>query len=107
MTGATCAILGIKTLIASHQLNVETQLINSQWGQKTIKYETDYDAADVRALADHIYSIHGQASLLASGPFRADGMAILSCRMKTLAGISAGYCDDMKARVADLTLKEP
>lgn len=106
MTGATGAIIGIKLLIALRKLNVETHLIISPWAEATIKYETDYTPANVRALADRYYSSHDQAAPVSSGSFHADGMIITPCSMKTLAAVSSGYCDDLISRAADVMLKE-
>jgi 4-hydroxy-3-polyprenylbenzoate decarboxylase len=106
MTGATGAILGIKLLIVLRRLNVETHLILSPWGEATIRYETDYTPANVRALADHVHSIHNQAAPISSGSFHADGMIVLPCSMKTLAAVNAGYCDDLISRAADVMMKE-
>lgn len=106
LTGATGATLGIKALIALRQLNVETHLILSHWAEATIRYETDYTPAAVRALADHSYSNRDQAAPISSGSFRADGMIVIPCSMKTLAAINAGYCDDLISRAADVVLKE-
>ena len=106
LTGATGTILGIKTLIALRRLNVETHLVMSKWAENTLKYETDYTPANVRALADHVYSNHDMAAPIASGSFRVDGMVVVPCSMKTLAAISSGYCDDLIARAADVVLKE-
>ncbi|KAK4494644.1 hypothetical protein PRZ48_014000 [Zasmidium cellare] len=106
MTGATGAILGIKLLLLLRRLHIETHLIMSHWAEQTIKYETDYSPANVRALADHVYSIHDQAAPISSGSFRCDGMVIVPCSVKTLAGINAGYCNDLIARAADVMLKE-
>jgi flavin prenyltransferase len=106
MTGATGAILGIKLLILLRRLHVETHLIMSHWAEQTIKYETDYTPANVRALADHVYSIHDQAAPISNGSFHSDGMIIIPCSVKTLAGINAGYCNDPISRAADVMLKE-
>lgn len=106
MTGATGAILGIKLLIALRRLNVETHLVLSHWAEATIRYETDYTPAAVRALADHSYSNRDQAAPISSGSFRADGMIVVPCSMKTLAAINAGYCDDLISRAADVVIKE-
>ncbi|KAF2015227.1 flavo protein family [Aaosphaeria arxii CBS 175.79] len=106
LTGATGAILGIKTLIALRQLNVETHLVMSKWAESTIKYETEYTPPNVRALADHVYSNHDMAAPIASGSYRVDGMIVVPCSMKSLAAINVGYCDDLISRAADVVLKE-
>lgn len=106
MTGATGAILGIKSLIALRRLNVETHLIISKWAEATIKYETDYHVSNVKALADHVYNINDMAAPVSSGSFRTDGMIVVPCSMKTLAAITSGFCDDLISRTADVMLKE-
>ncbi|KAF5005781.1 hypothetical protein FDECE_7791 [Fusarium decemcellulare] len=106
LTGATGSILGIKTLIALRRLNVETHLIISKWAENTLKYETDYTVANVRALADSVHNNHDMAAPIASGSFRVDGMVVVPCSMKTLSAISTGYCDDLISRAADVVLKE-
>ncbi|KAL7928280.1 flavoprotein [Trichoderma chlorosporum] len=106
MTGATGTILGIKLLIALRRMNVETHLVMSKWAEATLKYETDYHASNVRALADRVYNINDMAAPIASGSFRVDGMIVVPCSMKTLASISTGLCDDLISRAADVVLKE-
>lgn len=106
MTGATGAILGIKVLIALRRLNIETHLVMSKWAEATIKYETDYHPSNVKALADHVYSINDMAAPISSGSFKADGMIVVPCSMKTLAAIHSGFCDDLISRTADVMLKE-
>lgn len=106
MTGATGSILGIKMLIALRRLNVETHLIISKWAEATVKYETDYTIANIRALADHVYNIHDMAAPISSGSFRVDGMIVVPCSVKTLAAINSGICDDLISRAADVMLKE-
>ena len=106
MTGATGAIIGIKTLIALRKLNVETHLIISKWAAETIKWETDYTPAMVKALADYAYNGHDLAAPISSGSYRVDGMLITPCSVKTLATITAGICDDLISRAADVCLKE-
>jgi polyprenyl P-hydroxybenzoate/phenylacrylic acid decarboxylase-like protein len=43
---------------------------------------------------------------MASGSFTTEGMAVVPCSMKTLAGIAAGYADNLLLRAADVCLKE-
>ncbi|WYZ45714.1 hypothetical protein EsH8_VIII_001030 [Colletotrichum jinshuiense] len=106
ITGATGAQIGIHILQTLRRLNVETHLIISKWAAETIKYETDYTPAAVKALADHAYSSHDLAAPIASGSYRVDGMIVVPCSVKTLAAINAGICDDLVTRAADVCLKE-
>ncbi len=59
-------------------------------------YELADDIADVRAIGDKP----------ASGSYRTEGMLIVPCSMKTIAGIHSGYTDNLLLRAADVTLKE-
>ncbi|KAJ0108296.1 3-octaprenyl-4-hydroxybenzoate carboxy-lyase UbiX [Diaporthe amygdali] len=106
ITGATGAQIGIHILQTLRRLNVETHIIISKWAAETIKWETDYTPAAVKALADHSYSSHDLAAPIASGSYRVDGMIIAPCSVKTLAAINAGICDDLVTRAADVCLKE-
>lgn len=106
MTGATGQILGIKTLEALRKANIETHLVMSHWAETTLKYETDYTPANVRALADHHYSVHDLAAPIASGSFKCDGMIVVPCSAKSLAAMAMGYGEDLIARTADVVLKE-
>lgn len=106
ITGATGAQIGIHVLQTLRRLNVETHLIISKWAGETIKYETDYSPAAVRALSDYAYSSHDLAAPVASGSYHIDGMIVVPCSVKTLAAINAGICDDLVTRAADVCLKE-
>lgn len=106
LTGATGAILGIQTLIELRKLNVETHLVISKWAESTIRYETNYAPQNIRALADYSYNINDLAAPISSGSFKADGMVVVPCSVKTLSAISNGYCDDLISRAADVMLKE-
>lgn len=106
LTGATGQILGIKALEALRKDNIETHLIMTQWAETTLKYETDYTPANLRALADHHYSDHDMAAPVASGSFKCDGMLVVPCSAKTLAAVAAGYGEDLVARTADVMMKE-
>jgi flavin prenyltransferase len=106
MTGATGAAIGIRLLEVLRELEVETHLVLSDWARATIKLETDYSVAEVRALASHSYSARDLAAGISSGSFRTDGMVVCPCSMKTLSAIRIGFSDNLITRAADVTLKE-
>ncbi|MGI5133703.1 MULTISPECIES: non-oxidative hydroxyarylic acid decarboxylases subunit B [unclassified Streptomyces] len=107
MTGATGAIFGIRLLEVLAELpDVETHLVLSRWARTTIELETGRTAREVAELADAVHQPEDQGATIASGSFRTDGMVIVPCSMKTLAGIRAGYADGLVGRAADVVLKE-
>ncbi|ELY5937550.1 non-oxidative hydroxyarylic acid decarboxylases subunit B [Cronobacter malonaticus] len=107
MTGATGAPLGVALLQALKAMpEVETHLVMSKWAKTTIELETPFSWQDVARLADVVHSPADQAATISSGSFRTDGMVIIPCSMKTLAGIRAGYADGLVGRAADVVLKE-
>ncbi|HCB1498949.1 4-hydroxy-3-polyprenylbenzoate decarboxylase [Klebsiella oxytoca] len=107
MTGATGAPLGVALLKALREKpEVETHLVMSKWAKTTIELETLYSAREVAELADFSHSPADQAAIISSGSFRTDGMIVIPCSMKTLAGIRAGYAEGLVGRAADVVLKE-
>jgi 4-hydroxy-3-polyprenylbenzoate decarboxylase len=108
LTGATGTVLGIRLLQRLRELNVETHLIISKWAAATLKYETSYTLADVQSLASKNYSYREQSATISSGSVVCgfEGMVIVPCSMKTLAGVRVGYAEDLISRAADVVLKE-
>jgi flavin prenyltransferase len=107
MTGATGAPLGVRLLeTLRDQDDVETHLVLSRWARSTLELETPYSVRQVTKLADVVYAAGDQAAAISSGSFLTDGMVIVPCSMKTLAGIRAGYAEGLIGRAADVCLKE-
>jgi len=107
ISGATGAVLGVEVLRRLEQCpDVQTHLVVSRWARATIHLETQLSVRDVEGLADVAYSWDDQSAAISSGSFRVEGMIIVPCSMKTLAGIRTGYADGLIARAADVTLKE-
>jgi 4-hydroxy-3-polyprenylbenzoate decarboxylase len=107
ITGATGAPFGVRLLETLRELpDVETHLVMSRWARTTIELETPYTVREVAKLADVAYGPGDQAAAISSGSFRTDGMIIVPCSMKTVAGIRAGYADGLVGRAADVVLKE-
>jgi 4-hydroxy-3-polyprenylbenzoate decarboxylase len=106
ITGASGAILGIRTLELLKEAGVETHLIVSRAAQQTITSETDWAVADVKALASTCYEPQDIGARIASGSFVTQGMLVVPCSIKTLSGIANSYADNLVVRAADVCLKE-
>lgn len=106
ITGASGSILGIRTLERLREFDVETHLVASAWGVRTLEHETSWTIEEVRALADVVHKPGDMGATVSSGSFRTDGMIVAPCSMKTLAAIAHGYTEDLVARAADVVLKE-
>lgn len=106
ITGASGVIYGIRVLETLKKLQVETHLILSEWGEKTIKIETDRTGDYVRSLATKVYEDTNMAAPLSSGSFKMDGMAIVPCSMRTLSSIANGLDDTLISRAGSVCIKE-
>lgn len=107
ISGATGSIYGIRLLeVLKAVPEVETHLVVSAPGKRTLVEETDYSVADVEALADHRYDHRDIGAAIASGSFRTAGMVIAPCSVKTAGAIAACHSDNLMTRAADVTLKE-
>jgi flavin prenyltransferase len=106
ITGASGAILGIRTLELLRKAGKETHLIISEAARQTIPAETDWDVSKVEALADVCYDSRQIGARIASGSFVTEGMLVVPCSIKTLSGIADSYASNLIIRAADVCLKE-
>lgn len=106
ITGASGAIFGVRLLERFRENEVETHLIITPWGARTLEHETAYPLAEVRGFADVGHKPTDQVALISSGSFQTDGMIIAPCSVKTLAAIAVGWGGDLISRAADVVLKE-
>jgi 4-hydroxy-3-polyprenylbenzoate decarboxylase len=106
ISGASGVTYGVRLLQVLQQSDYETHLIISKSGELNIEIETDYDPADVKAMADYVYDHKNVAASLASGSFLTEGMVVVPCTIKTLSGIANSYNENLLVRAADVTLKE-
>src|SRR5258708_18318601 len=106
ITGATGTIFGVRLLQMLHGSGVETHLIMSKWGARTLIHETDYTVEQVERMATRHYPLGDQGAKISSGSFTTLGMVIAPCSMRTLASIANGLCDNLIHRAADVILKE-
>ena len=107
ISGASGVIYGIRLLEVLRDVpEVETHLVVSAAAAQTIGLETDYAVAQVEALADVTYRFRDIAAAISSGSFRTEGMIVVPCSMKTLAGIANSFSDNLLLRAADVVLKD-
>jgi 4-hydroxy-3-polyprenylbenzoate decarboxylase len=106
ISGASGVTYGVRLLQVLRDTDYETHLIISKSGELNIEIETDYDPADVKAMADYVYDHKNVAASLASGSFLTAGMVVVPCTIKTLSGIANSYNENLLVRAADVTLKE-
>lgn len=107
ISGASGACLAVKLLESMQQQdNWETHLVISNGACRTIEHETDVTVQYVKSLATRAYPISDIGANLASGTFKVEGMVIVPCAMKTIAGVVSGYSDNLLLRAADVNIKE-
>jgi 4-hydroxy-3-polyprenylbenzoate decarboxylase len=106
ITGATGTIFGVRILQLLQGTDVDTHVVVSRWGARTLAEETEYAVEQVQAMATHAYAIGDQGAAISSGSFVTLGMVVAPCTVNTLASIAHGLGDNLIHRAADVTLKE-
>ena len=106
ITGATGVIYGVRLLERLREAAVETHLVVSRWGARTLLHETPYSREHVESLATVSYRPGDMGAAISSGSFRTDGMIIAPCSAKSLAAIAHGFGENLIHRAADVILKE-
>lgn len=107
ITGASGVIYGVRALqMLRAEPSIETHVVITPSAVRTLAAETDYSLADVKALADRVYSHKDIGASISSGSYRTLGMLVAPCSIKTLSGIANCYNDELVVRAADVCLKE-
>lgn len=107
ITGASGAVYGVRLLEELRASGAaETHLVMSSSGLMTAQQELDMGRTDIEALADVVHNVKDIGATIASGSFKASGMVVAPCSMKTLASIAHGLADNLVSRAADVMLKE-
>ncbi len=106
ITGATGAIYGVRMLEMLRDAGIETHLVISPWGRRTLIHETTWTVDEVQRLATVTYLPGDQGAAISSGSFLTMGMAIVPCSMRTLGSVAHGLGDNLVHRAADVVLKE-
>ena len=107
ITGASGVVYGIRALeILRSVPDIETHLILTPSGARTIVEETTYTVEKVRKLAHTGYNYKDIGAAVSSGSFKTAGMLVAPCSVKSLSAIAHCYNDELVARAADVCLKE-
>ncbi len=102
-SGITYAVQALKQLRVA---SIETHLVISKAGERTLAHEMDYSLNDLKDMADYSYNNKDIGAAIASGSFRTSGMLIAPCSVKTMSEIHTGVTSSLLTRAADVVLKE-
>jgi flavin prenyltransferase len=120
ITGASGALYAMRTMAALLERGCHLELIVSDYGRRLLRDELGERAA-VDKLSEYLastygegvregtYALHSNKDLgakIASGSQNCDGMVVVPCSMKSLAGIAHGLSRNLVERAADVMLKE-
>ena len=86
--------------------NWEIYLIITDAAKKTIELEFEKGVNYILSLADVVCDVDDLAHSVSSGTFITEGMIVVPCSMKTVAGIAGGYSENLLLRAADVTIKQ-
>ncbi len=85
---------------------IETHLVVTAGAKLVLPTEIDMSLPDLLALADVVHKDGDLGAPIASGSFRAHGMAVVPCSAGTLAKVAQGFTDNLVSRAAHVCLKE-
>jgi flavin prenyltransferase len=120
VTGASGAIYAMRTMAALLERECHLEIVISEYGRRLLHDELG-EKASVNRLREYLVDTYGQAAAkgtfeilsnkdlgatIASGSHDCEGMVIVPCSMKTLAGVAHGLSRNLIERAADVMLKE-
>jgi 4-hydroxy-3-polyprenylbenzoate decarboxylase len=120
VTGASGALYATRTIAALLELGCQIELIVSDYGRRLLRDELG-EGASIDKLSTYLESVYGErvragawtlhsnkdlGARIASGSQDCQGMVVVPCSMKTLAGIAHGLSRNLIERAADVMLKE-
>lgn len=116
VSGASGAILSLKTIEALIEAGFDVDLVITKAGFMTFHHELGVSYATphllLEQLGDNIskkitlHSVNNFGATIASGSYKTEGMVIVPCSMATLAAVALGLSDNLIRRAADVMIKE-
>jgi 4-hydroxy-3-polyprenylbenzoate decarboxylase len=120
VTGASGAVYATRTMAALLERGCHLEVVISDYGRRLLRDELGETAAadklldylaskygDVVRRGTHtLYSNRDLGAKIASGSQGCEGMVVVPCSMKSLAGIANGLSRNLVERAADVMLKE-
>ncbi|HSG00496.1 MAG TPA: UbiX family flavin prenyltransferase [Vicinamibacterales bacterium] len=120
VTGASGAIYAVRTIAALLEAGCHLEIVFSDYGRRLLLDELGTQAKPdrlqdllVERYGDGVgrgsFVLHSNKDLgasLASGSHRCEGMVIVPCSMKTMAGVAHALSRNLIERAADVMLKE-
>jgi 4-hydroxy-3-polyprenylbenzoate decarboxylase len=120
ITGASGALYAVRTVAALLEAGCRLDLVVSDYGKRLLRDElgegATLDGLDAwleqkygQGIDRGAFEIHSNRDLgatIASGSRATDGMVIVPCSMKSLAGVAHGLSRNLVERAADVMLKE-
>jgi 4-hydroxy-3-polyprenylbenzoate decarboxylase len=119
-SGASGAIYAMRTMAALLERECHLEVVISEYGRRLLHDELGEKASAGR-LRDYLVETYGDGAskgsfavlnnkdlgaTLASGSHDCEGMVIVPCSMKTLAGVAHGLSRNLVERASDVMLKE-
>jgi 4-hydroxy-3-polyprenylbenzoate decarboxylase len=120
ITGASGALYAMRTMAALLERECHLEVVISDYGKRLLHDELG-DRAGISRLREYLVETYGEAAskgtfdllsnkdlgaTIASGSHDCEGMVIVPCSMKTLAGVAHGLSRNLIERAADVMLKE-
>src|SRR3954462_12530159 len=120
ITGASGALYAMRTMAALLERESHLEVVISDYGRRLLHDELG-ERANVTRLREYLVETYGDGAskgtfevlsnkdlgaTIASGSHDCEGMAIVPCSMKTLAGVAHGLSRNLVERAADVMLKE-
>jgi 4-hydroxy-3-polyprenylbenzoate decarboxylase len=120
VTGASGVIYAVRTIAALLEAGCELEIVFSDYGRRLLAEELGSEVkverlgavlaerygTGVQAGSFVVLSNRDLGASLASGSHPCDGMVIVPCSMKTMAGVAHGLSHSLIERAADVMLKE-